>query len=107
MPAIRIDYDDSKLSDEKVLELSNAVQKIVAELTGIEDTFVCAQSPKINVKIAPIEVYVQMSASKISDTDALFENIKTQISVWKKESGFDYPINLTLMPMQWKFEVNI
>lgn len=107
MPTIRIDYDDSKLSDQDVLDLSNATQKIVFDITGIEDTFVYANSPHIKVKIAPIEVYVQLSAIKIKDVDELFNKIKNRLSAWKKDVQFKYPINLTLMPMQWKFDVDI
>lgn len=107
MPTIRIDYDDMKIGDEKVFELSNAVQKIVSEITGIKDTFVYAQSPKIKVKVAPLEIYIQMSASKITNVDELFGKIQVQLSAWKKDSGFQYPINLTLIPMQWKFEIDI
>lgn len=107
MPTIRIDYDDNKLNDQDVLDLSNATQKIVSEITGIEDTFVYANSPHIKVKAAPIEVYVQLSASKIEDVDKLFNEIKKQLSDWKKDTQFKYPINLTLMPMQWKFDVDI
>ena len=107
MPTIRIDYDNQKMQDADILALSNAVQKIVSEITGIEDTFVYAQSPHIKVKVAPVEVFVQMSASKIPDIDGLFSQIQTQLSNWKKENNFQFPINLTLMPMQWKFEIDI
>jgi hypothetical protein len=107
MPTIRIDYDDGKLKDENVLALSHAVQKIVQDITGIEDTFVYANSPHIKVKVAPIEVYVQLSAHKIKDVDELFGQIKERLSAWKKESNFAFPINLTLMPMQWKFDIDI
>lgn len=107
MPTIRIDYDDHELNDEDILILSNAAQKIVQEITGIEDTFVYATSPHIKVKVAPIEIYVQLSAQKIKDVDGLFGQIKERLSSWKKETGFKHPINLTLMPMQWKFEVDI
>jgi hypothetical protein len=107
MPTIRIDYDDSKLSDEEVLDLSNAAQKIVSEITGIEDTFVYANSPYIKVKVAPVELYVQLSAVKIKNVDELFNEIRISLSDWKKQSAFKHPINFTLMPMQWKFEVNI
>lgn len=107
MPTIRIDYDDGKLKDEDVLVLSNAVQKIVQSITGIEDTFVYANSPHIKVKVAPIEIFVQISASKIPDKEGLFNKIKTEISEWKKTNGFAYPINLTLMPMDWKFDIDI
>jgi hypothetical protein len=107
MPAIRIDYDDSKLSEQEVLDVSKAIQKIVADITGIEDTFVYADSPKIKIKVAPIEIFVQMSASKIPSVDVLFAEIKSKISQWKNETSFKHPINLTVMPMEWKFEVNI
>ncbi|MDO8659880.1 MAG: hypothetical protein Q7K54_04765, partial [Candidatus Parcubacteria bacterium] len=104
MPTIRIDYDDEKLEDKEVLLLSGAVQKIVSSITGIEDTFVYAGSPHIKIKVAPIEVFVQISAIKVPDRDSLFNNIKNQLSDWKKSNNFNYPINLTLMPMDWKFE---
>lgn len=63
MPTIRIDYDDSKLKDEDVSWLSEATQKIVQEVTGIEDTFVYANSPHIKVKVAPIEVLYSVECS--------------------------------------------
>lgn len=89
------------------MSLSNATQKIVSEITGIEDTFVYANSPHIKVKVAPIEIYVQISAHKINDVEKLLQDIKTRLSGWKRETDFKYPINLTLMPMQWRFEVDI
>jgi hypothetical protein len=107
MPTIRINYDNKKLTDEQIMTLSEAVQKMVMNITGIEDTFVYADSPHIKVKVAPIEIYVQISAQKIKDKDALFDDIKMQIHTWKQTTNFPHPINLTLMPMEWKFDVNI
>lgn len=107
MPIIRIDYDNNKLKEKEVLDLSNAVQEIVSEITGIQDVFVYANSSQIKVKIAPIEVFVEMSAPKIKDLDKLTEDIKTQIIEWKKETSFNYPINLTIIPMSWKIEIGI
>lgn len=107
MPTIRIDFDNEKVSEKDILVLSQAIQKIVSEITAIEDVFVYANSSQIKVKVAPIEVFVQMSAHKIKDADSLFNEIKAKISEWKKEQQFSYPINLTLMPMTWKFEVGI
>lgn len=107
MPTIRIDYDDSALNDKDVLDLSNATQRIVSEITGIEDTFVYANSPHIKVRVAPIEVYVQLSATKIKNVDELFGEIKNRLSAWKRDVQFKHPLNLTLMPMQWKFDIDI
>lgn len=107
MPVIRIEYDDGKLKEETILAVSNAIQKIVSETTGIEDVFVYANSSHIKVKIAPIEIWIEMSAHKIANADDLLSQFKTQLSDWKKESGFQYPINITLTPMPWKFETGI
>ncbi len=100
MPVIRIDYDNEKINDKDVLALSNAVQKIVSETTKIEDVFVYADSSHIKVKVAPIEIFVQMSAHKVKDVDVLVNEIKLRLSNWKQEAEFQYLINLTFIPMQ-------
>ena len=66
-----------------------------------------ADSPKIKIKIAPIEVFVEMSAGKITDRETLFAVLKDKIHTWKSTNNFTQPINLTLTPMDWKFEVGI
>jgi hypothetical protein len=107
MPMINIKYDDKKVKDEEIIFLSEAVQKIVKETTEIEDVFVYADSSKIKVDVAPIEVFVEMSRSIVLAKEKLSEDIKNKISSWKKENNFNHPVNLTLIPMDWKFEVGI
>jgi hypothetical protein len=107
MPLIRIDYDGAKVSDTDALDISNAAQKIVSEATGIEDVFVYANDSHIKVKTAPIEIFVEMSAHKIQDADELIALIKKELSAWKASSGFAKQINLTLIPMAWKVEIDI
>lgn len=107
MPVIRIDYDDEKVGKDDVTALSNAMQKIVSDATHIEDVFVYANSSQIKVKIAPIEIFVQMSAHKIKDVDALVNEIKSKLSDWKKKNSFQHSINLTFIPMNWKIEIDI
>ncbi len=107
MPVIRIDYDDEKVGENDVTALSKAIQKIVSDATHIEDVFVYANSAQIKVKIAPIEVFIQMSAHKIKDEDALVKEIKSKLSNWKKKSSFKHLINLTFIPMNWKIEIGI
>ena len=107
MPIIRIDFDSQKLSDLDIKNLSKATQKIVSEETGIEDVFVYANSPKFSYKIAPAEVFIEMSAHKIVDADELMGRIKTRLSDWKKQNVFPQSINLTLIPMNWKVEIDI
>lgn len=107
MPIIRIDYDDNKIKDGDAITLSEAIQRIVSQVTGIEDVFVYADSPKIKIKTAPVEIFVEMSAHKIANIEELMNKIKTRLSDWKQEKKFRYPINLTIIPMQWKIEIGI
>lgn len=104
---IRVKYDDQKISDQEIITLSNAIIKIVQDTTEIPEVFVYGDSPRIKIGVAPIEIFIEMSASKINDKDLLFENIKEKLLSWKQENKFTYPINITLIPMDWKFDVNI
>lgn len=107
MPMIHIEYDNSQLSDELITKLSEGIQKIVSDVTQIEDVFVYANSAQIKIKIAPVEIFVRMTASKISDRGALIGEIKNKLAEWKTENDFQQPINLTLIPMDWNVEVGI
>lgn len=107
MPMINIKYDCDKVNDDEIITLSKAVQKIVSDATKIKEVFVYADSPKIRIDVAPIEVFVEMSASKVGDREQLFQEIKNQLSDWKKANNFNNPITITLTPMDWRFEVDI
>ncbi len=107
MPMINVKFDDKKVTDAKVTELSNALIKIVQEATGIPEVFVYADSPRIKIDVAPLEVFVEMSASKVPDKEELFEAITSRLTEWKQANSFEYPITLTLTPVNWKFEVGI
>ncbi len=107
MPIIRIDFDDEVLSKNDILSLSNAVQKIIMDVTHIEDVFVYANSAQIKINIAPIEVFVEMSAHIFADEDAMMADIKQRIATWKNENNFSHPINITVIPMKWTMEIGI
>lgn len=107
MPMINVKFDDAKISNEKIVELSRVLQKIVQEATDIPEVFVYADSPRIKIDVAPIEVFIEMSMSKVVDKEALFNLIKEKLVSWKTENTFEYPITITLTPIDWKFEVGL
>ena len=107
MPLIRIEYDNDKLDEGVAKELSKAVRDIVSEATDIKDVFVYTNSSQVKIQIAPIEVFIEMSASKIEDKNKLATEIKERLSLWKKSAEFTHPINLTLIPMDWVVEIDI
>jgi hypothetical protein len=107
MPLVRLEYDDKKVPDADVEALSQAVRDIVSNVTGIADVFVYANTAKIKVQIAPIEIFVEMTAKKIQNEDELIAKLREEISSWKKSVNFTHPINLTLIPMNWRVEIDI
>jgi hypothetical protein len=107
MPVIHIEFDDKVVSDDEMKQLCDAVQQIVSSTTRIEDVSVYANSARIKVKCAPIEIFVRISAHKVPDLDALLGEIKKKLSIWKNEHRYKHPVNLTLTRMDWKFELNI
>ena len=107
MPLIKLEYDNTKVNKDEANQLSQAVQKVVSEATGIEDVFVYGNSAEIKVQIAPVEIFVEMSAHKIENLEELTKQIKEKLSAWKTDSNFEHPINLTVIPMNWKVEVDI
>ena len=96
-----------QVSSEEVRRLSSAVRDIVSEVTGIEDVFVYGNSSEIKIKVAPIEVFVEMSAHKIKDVDTLTAEIAGRIKNWKAENDFKTLVNFSLIPMPWKIEIGI
>ncbi|KKQ87321.1 MAG: hypothetical protein UT09_C0017G0008 [Parcubacteria group bacterium GW2011_GWF2_38_8] len=104
---INVKYDDSKVKEEEIILLSNALKNIVSNATSIKEVFVYADSPRIKINVAPIEVFVEISTSKVQNKEKLFQEIRNQLLDWKKKNSFAYPVTITLTPVNWKFEVGI
>lgn len=107
MPMIKIQYDNEKVTEENIKLLSVAIQNIVSDITKIEDVFVYTNSSHIKVKVAPVEIFVEMSECKIKDLDLLTAAVAARLSKWKLENAFSTSLNLSIIPMQWKVQVGI
>lgn len=107
MPVIRIDFDDEKVKKKDIVHLSTAIQTIVSRATNIDDVFVYANSSQIRIQVAPIEIFIQISAHKIKSVDTVVKKIKSELLSWKKRQRFPHLINMTFIPMDWKIEIGI
>lgn len=107
MPIIKIQYDNNKFKKDKLDGLVVAIQKIVSDATKIKEVFVYVNSAEITYLADPVEIFVEMSASKIENLDTLFKEVSDNLKAWKKENNFALPINLTIIPMHWKLEIGI
>lgn len=105
MPVIRIEYDNVAVAEEDARRLCLAAQEAVIESTGIKEVFVYGNSANIKIGVAPIEIFVEMSASKVDDAESLAKSIRDKLSSWKNNTEFAHKINLTLIPVEWKLEL--
>ena len=107
MPVINIEFDSDKVSAEEMQKLCDGAHEVVSEVTQIEDVPVYAHSAEFKAEIAPIEIFIRLSAHKVKDVDALTADLKQAFSTWKSENNFNHPINMTFIPMNWKIEIGI
>lgn len=107
MPLINLEYDDSVVTSEEAHGLSNAIRDIISSETDIKDVFVYGNTAEIKVQVAPIEIFVRMSAKIDQDDPKLMERIKNELQQWKTKNNFSHAINLTLIPMDWQIEIGI
>jgi hypothetical protein len=107
MPMIDIKFDDIIVSPQEMSALSEALCLIVSTETQIQDVFAYAVSANVSTRIAPIEVFVSMSAQKITNLEELSGVLGAQIKDWKISTGFKHPINLSVIPMQWNIQIGI
>jgi hypothetical protein len=106
-PVIKLEFDESVLNRSSAEVLAKAVRDIVAEETKIGDVFVYGNSATIKIQTAPVEIFIEMSAEKIHDKEDLMSRIKNRLKDWKLKNNFQTPLNVTLIPMNWKVEINI
>ena len=53
-------------------------------------------------------IRLEYDNNNVSDSEAeIVSDIKTKLKQWKEQVNFKHPINLTLIPMDWKVEIGI
>lgn len=107
MPVITIEFDKSIVSETDMQKLVKASHEIVSGVTAIEDVPVYAHSAEYTAEIAPIEIFIRLSAHKVEDAGELTARLKEAYADWKKAQDFPHSINMTFIPMQWNIEIGI
>jgi len=107
MPVIRVEYDDKKVNESDMTAFCRALKEVVSVATGIKEVFVWGNTSQIKIDVEPIEVWIEMSEHKVDDLDSLTNSICEGVTKWKKASGFETPVTITLTPVHWKFVVGV
>ena len=104
---ITIHYDDTVIARDEVRTLSEAIHQIVREVMAVNDVFVYAYTAQVLVGADPIEVFIQVNASKVSDVPRVIDLVTARLTAWKQQSEFSVPINLNVIPVEWHYKIGI
>lgn len=107
MPVVTIEFDKSIVSEQDMRKLVTASHELVSKVTNIEDVPVYAHSAEYTAAIAPVEIFIRLSAHKVEDAQELTAKLRAAYTDWKATQNFSHPINMTFIPMQWNIEIGI
>ncbi len=111
MPIVRIEYKKEDFSKDTMQLIATKLQEFSAEVTGYEpkDISVFATENQITVNAAPIEIYIYATFPEVTEGDMehMLEALKELISHFKKEAGILTPFNLSVVKMNWKFQLEV
>lgn len=110
MPVVRIDYEKS-VSAEEIQALAAGLQPAIAEASALplEDICVYANQNGFSINAAPIEVYIHAGPGAIPDgnKEVMLARIVEEVKKLKQEKGLSTPINLSVVQMDWRFELGV
>ncbi len=111
MPIVRIDYEKTKLSQEEIKRVAEAIQGFAAEATGYTpaEISVFASENQVTVNAAPIEIYVYATFPDASEKDmeAMLTKLRELIIPFKEQNNIMIPFNLSVAKMNWKFQLEV
>ncbi len=111
MPIVRIDYEKSRISPEEIKIVAEAIHGFAAKATEYDpkDISVFASENKITVNAAPVEIYVYATFPNASEQDleSMLIKLKDLVIPFKKQSNISTPFNLSIVKMNWKFQLGI
>ena len=111
MPIIKIDYDKKKIRSEDVHKLAVELQKIAGDAMGLPLSrfSVYATANDLAINAAPVEIYIQAGAQVVSKGSAgkYLKTIIKHVKDFKKANRITTPLNISLIRMDWKYELEV
>ncbi len=111
MPIVRIDYEKSIISQDEIKKVAVATQEFTAKVTKYElkDISVFASENQVTINAAPVEIYVYATFSDSSEEDLelMLRDLKDLIIPFKLENNIITPFNLSIVKMNWKFQLEV
>lgn len=111
MPIVRIDYEKERLSQDQMRIVASKIQELAAQVTGYEpkDISVFASENQITINAAPIEIYIYANFPNVTEEkmELILKELADLVVPFKKEQGIEVPFNLSIVKMNWKFQLEV
>ena len=111
MPIVRIDYKKSHFSQDEMRVIVPKMQELSAQVTGydVKDISVFANENQITINAAPIEIYIYATFPHETgeSMEAMLEELKKLVQEFKVSEGIETPFNLSVVKMDWKFQLEV
>ena len=98
---INLYFNEQFVSPAEATVLIDGVQTLVKRVMNKQDVFAFAINTSNFLSNDPIELFVQISALKISDAGGLADKLSEAITAWRTGNSFPHPINLNVVPVEW------
>lgn len=105
---IYIDYDKTLIFESEMSSFCKDAERIIGNMMEIErDIPTYASSYEITHNIYPIEIFIKVTKNKVKDKEEMLKKLWIEFATWKKTNHFPHNISLSIIPMDWVFELNI
>ncbi len=111
MPIVRIDFEKNIISQDEIKMVAVAIQEFTAKVTkyDLKDISVFASENQVTINAAPVEIYVYATFERASDEDLelMLKEIRDLIVPFKLKNNIKTLFNLSIVKMNWKFELEV
>lgn len=111
MPIVRIDFEKSIISQDEIKVVAVAIQEFTAKVTkyDLKDISVFASENQVTINAAPVEIYVYATFERASDEDLelMLKELRDLIVPFKLKNSIKTLFNLSIVKMNWKFELEV
>ncbi len=111
MPIVRIDFEKNIISQDEIKMVAVAIQEYTAKVTkyDLKDISVFASENQVTINAAPVEIYVYATFERASDEDLelMLKELRDLIVPFKLKNNIKTLFNLSIVKMNWKFELEV
>lgn len=86
---------------EVAKQIAITVSESLVERMNDDDVIAVVESPAYSVKLAAIEVFVQVNKFKHVHAESLVEHVADDVEAWRQQNTISDSVNINVIPVEW------